>query len=237
MLVDDSLEPQTVHEPSQYLQAVSSLAMPELLMLYRRRANAEPPTGAKAREEILAWFGQQQPPEDHDRLIGEIKELSQQLGTGTEDEAGVTQPLTVSWRPDQWSAAMSQGPQKGDSPLERKRRFGWAKALLAERESNRRRLEGMAGIGYRFFNAEKNNYESGDEGEEAWLSVRTEKSNTTLAALGEKFDISVDFLVAMNRPAYKNIKADSKLLAGTVIILEDEVPEDMIDEMNAEADS
>ena len=61
--------------------------MPELLMLYRRRANAEPPTGAKAREEILAWFGQQQPPEDHDRLIGEIKELSQQLGTGTEDEA------------------------------------------------------------------------------------------------------------------------------------------------------
>ena len=69
---------------------------------------------------------------------------------------------------------------------------------------------------------------------QGFLSLQSPKDAEEISVkqLAETLNLSVDFLVHVNKEAYPKMTTSSLLKPGTVIFLEDEIPADMIDALN-----
>ena len=214
-----------------FLKIASSLRDAELGALYRSRSKADP--AGKSRDDMLQWLKEQNlVDEDFLSEVGQIKSV---VSASQEELAAGSQDKNYSCSPGKWVPIMSQGPSLSQplDPSTRKQRLKWALELHRERGAVRARLEAKQGVAYKTFNNDSKKYEECDEAEgELCYTTGSGAGRATLEQLAQRFDLSVAFLLHLNSDLYAGITETSPLSKGTVIILEDDIPSDMIDDLN-----
>ena len=135
----------------------------------------------------------------------------------------------VSWEPDRYSQTMSQGPDSSNAAA----RLEWAQKLFVAKMESRARLASEEGVFRRLWNPETKEFEDEDD-EEGTLSYRMTTDRSSLQDVAVMFSLAPAMLIAVNRPLYSKITATCRLPVNTVIILEDDVPEDMYAVVKAE---
>ena len=223
-------------DKEEYLRILGSLETNELAVLYRQSANADP-AGLK-RKDMLGKLDEMPIPDDFHRQVGEIRHAAdfvQEPGSSEEETKDLEPDDEVfSSQPGKWSLPMSLGPDR----TEEANRLKWARLLYQEQRRNRMRLLDDDGVFLCDWDDETNNFvpipdDDRSAADTATLCYRTPNSKTTLAWIGQRFELDLNMLLHWNGTVYPTLSSTStEFKKATMIVLEEEIPEDMIDRIN-----
>ena len=229
------------------LKIVGRLDTAELAATFQRYAGKE--SQGLSRQQMADWIMANPPDEDFARTVDEIKAQVDSVnkrgdegdrsppatpkgvsGRETPQKVAAT-GSTVSWRPGEYEPNMSQGPSKTE--LNNRRR--WALELAAERERSRAELGEKPGVKLVYwFNGKVIDPPDADiDDSRLDLVYQTKQSDSTIASIAHSLGLDETFLLSANRDLLKRLTLTAKLRKGTYILLEDDVPSDMIDFVNS----
>ena len=229
---------------------VNRLDTSELAATYQRYAGRE--SQGRSRAEMADWLLENPPGEDFSRTVDEIREqldaVDKQSSDGvrsaplspngdsdrkTKKRAAPTE-INVSWRPGEFDPKMSQGPDK----TETKNRRRWALELAAERERSRAELGVKPGVKLVYWYEKKVIDPPDASVPETSLDLvyQTRRDDMTIASIAHTLGLDETFLLGLNKPLMKRLSLEAKLHKGTYVLLEDDVPSDMIDFVNEHLD-
>ena len=231
------------NDKQEYLRVLATLETNELAVLYRQSANVDP-AGLK-RSEMLAKLEDLPIRDDFHRQVGEIQDMLRNVQEGIENGDGAPgakrEPELLepdesifSSQPGKWTPVMSIGPDR----TETSNRVKWARLVYQEQKLNRERLLLEAGVFLCDWCDRANDFVPLPDDDEsaadtATLCFRTPNGKTTLAWVGQHFDLDLNMLLHVNSSVYPSLRSTStEFKKSTMIVLEEEIPEDMIEMIN-----
>ena len=227
------------------MEVVRGLSEKELALLVRRETGQDP--NGMARGQLLAALGGIPAPEDHERLVGEVRQQLEAADRDDDDrrsddphdEAGgkeVSDEQVLSWQASFVTSMLSRNGPPASNPTDR---FRWAKLLYLERLQTRERLDGAAGIALRLWDEEKRKFVVVPDSKKEELAVEaslmycTPDGKQTCCTIAVLTGLAADFLLEVNKALYPSLKSvTDEFRKNSFIFLEDDIPTDMIDRLN-----
>ena len=138
--------------PQSFMEVAATLNEKELALLVRRQTGQG--SNGMAREQLLEALGNVPAPEDHERIVGEVRNqlaaaerIDADQGDvdpdGVADAEGLADDQVLSWQASFVPSMLSRNGPPASNPQDR---FRWAKLLYLERLQTRERLDGATGI-------------------------------------------------------------------------------------------
>ena len=222
-----------------YAAAASILDTAELASVVRRIANTDP--AGLSRREMLEALKNFPVPDDFSRMVGEVQEAvkAEQIraavaaAKGTPPENFVDNELVFSSQPGKWRPFMAEGPNRSEAS----NRLKWAKLIFEEQKATRDRLLGtnLPGVHLCNWDDESSTWVASDgtDDQNATLGYLTENARHSLASIGHMFELDAGMLMSVNVVAYPALTSASQVFRkNTFVLLETEIPSDMIDALN-----
>ena len=222
-----------------YAAAASILDTAELACLVRRLVNIDP--AGLSRRALMEALQKIPVPEDFSRTVGEVQEAAkvEQIRAaaaaveGTPPEHAVDDDLVFSSQPGKWRPFMAEGPNRSEAS----NRLKWAKLLYEEQKAIRGRLLGANLPGVYLCNWDDDSStwvaSDGSDDQNATLGYLTENARHSLASIGRMFELDAGMLMSVNMVAYPALTSASQVFRkNTFVLLETEIPSDMIDALN-----